>query len=156
MDIFNSVFCPDSVLNEQFAQQIFAAAPEQGIIIMIMDKESNVWLRNYEEYDRLNIDQQLLKELCARIDDGDEPVVTAANNYSIIAAQLVTEHNNYGYVFVILPQPGPQSSVINVSLGEMLLNQFSQIAKLIENKNHLSNVHNQQFGIYNSSEVALN
>ena len=133
MDIHESLLSPAFVLNEQIARQLFEVLPEQGPIILIMDRNGNTWPSDSEEFDKLNISESHIKEICTNINDGVEPVVTQVNDCSIIAAQLATERSNCGYIIITLPQYSPESTLINIALIETLLNQFNLIAKLIEN-----------------------
>ena len=156
MDIYESLPSPGFVLNEQIARQIFEVLPEQGPIMMIMDRGGNSWPSDSERFTKLNISESFLKELCVKIDDGVEPVVTQAEDCSIIAAQLATERSNCGYVFIALPQYSPESTLINITLIETLLNQFNLIAKLLEKNNRLYEVQMQNSRERIHSEIVLN
>ena len=156
MDIHESLLSPAFVLNEQIARQLFEVLPEQGPIILIMDRNGNTWPSDSEEFDKLNISESHIKEICTNINDGVEPVVTQVNDCSIIAAQLATERSNCGYIIITLPQYSPESTLINIVLIETLLNQFNLIAKLIENNSLLyeSQLKNYRDRIH--SEIAFN
>ena len=97
-----------------------------------------------------------MKELCAKIDDGVEPVVTQADDCSIIAAQLATERSNCGYVIIALPQYSPESTLINIDLIEMLLSQFGLLAKLIEKNNLLYEVQMKQYRLCTQNGATSN
>jgi hypothetical protein len=156
MDIHKSLSSPVFMLNEQIARQVFDVLPEQGPIMLIMDRDGNSWPSNSEEFDKLKISESFLKELCTKIDDGAEPVVTQVNDCSIIAAQLATERSNCGYVIIALPKYSPESTLINIELIEMLLNQIDLIAKLIEKNNLLYEVQMKQYRLCSQSEIASN
>ena len=156
MNLHESVSSPGFVLNEQIARQVFEVLPEQGPILLIMDKDGHSWPSNSDEYTKLNISEQFLKELCAKIDDGAEPVVTQINDCSIVAAQLATERSNCGYVIIALPRYGPESTLINIDLIEMLLSQISLIAKLIEKNHLLYEVQMKHYRMCSQSEIASN
>jgi hypothetical protein len=155
MDMYKSLSSPGFMLIEQIARQIFEVLPEGGATIVIMDREGNNWPSDPEEFAKLNISESFLKELCAKIDDGAEPVVTSADDCSVIAAQLATERSNCGYVVIALPQYSPESILINIDLIEMLLNQIGLIAQLIEN-NLLYEVQMKHYRVCGQSEIALN
>jgi len=137
MNMYESLSSPSFMLNEQIARQVFEVLPDRGPLVLIMDKRGNSWPSDSEEFTKLNISESFLKELCAKIDDGAEPVVTQAENCSIIAAELATEQNDCGYVIVALPNYSPESTLVNIDLIETLLSQFSLIARLIEKNNRL-------------------
>jgi len=156
MGMYESLSSPGFMLNEQVARQVFEILPERGPIMLIMDRNGNSWPSDSGEFTKLNINESFLKELCAKIDDGAEPVLTQAKDCSVIAAQLATERSNCGYVIILLPQYGPESTLINIDLIEMLLNQTGLIAKLIEKNNLLYEVQMKQHQLRNKSEIALN
>jgi hypothetical protein len=156
MDIYDSLFPPGCVLNEQIARQIFDILPERGPIVVIMDGDGHCWPSDSEKFSKLNVGEPFLRELCAKIDDGDEPVVTQANDCSVIAAQLVTERTKCGYVVVALPQYSPESTLANIDLIEILLNQIGLIARLIEKNNLLYELQMRQFSAYNQGETPSN
>ena len=156
MDMYDPLSSQSSVLNEQIARQIFDILPEQGPIIVIIDRDGNCWPSNTENFSKLNIGESFLKELCAKIDDGAEPVITGANDCSIIAAQLATEQSNCGYVIIALPQYSPESTLINIDLIEILLNQINLIAKLTEKNNLLYELQTKHYGVHAQSEATSN
>ena len=156
MNLHESLSSSGFILNEQIARQVFEVLPEQGPIMLIMDSDGHSWPSDSDEYAKLNISEQFLKELCAKIDDGAEPVVTQINDCGIVAGQLATERSNCGYVIIALPQYSPESTLINIDLIEMLLSQLSLIAKLIEKNNILYEVQMKHYRMCSQSEIASN
>ncbi|MHC4570638.1 MAG: hypothetical protein ACYS0C_00990 [Planctomycetota bacterium] len=156
MDMYDSLFSPNCGLNEEIAQQIFDILPEEGPMMVIMDRDGNHWPSNTEKFSSLNISESFLRELCAKIDDGVEPVITQADDFSMIATQLATERTNCGYVIIALPQYSPESTLININLIETLLNQTGLIAKLIEKNNLLHELQTKQFSLHGQCEIATN
>jgi len=167
MDNYESLLSPAFVLNEQIARQIFEVLPEQGPIVLIMDKFGPpsgglnkaafaAWTSDPEEFARLNIGESHLKEICAKIDDGDEPVITQVNDCSIIAAQLETASSNCGYIIITLPQYSPESTLSNINLIETLLHQFNLIARLLEQNNLLYEAKRQNHPERLQNRISLN
>jgi hypothetical protein len=156
MDINKSVYSPAFTLTEQIVHQIYEVLPERGPLVVIMDANGNSLPSNPEEFAKLNINESFLKEMCVAIDDGIEPVITSSNDFSIIAGQLATEESNYGYVFIVLTQSDPESTLLNIDLIEMLLNQIGLIAKLIEKNNLHYEVQLKHYRICGQGETALN
>jgi hypothetical protein len=156
MDIYESLFSPSCVLNEQIARQVFEVLSEGGPVIVMVDREGHFWPSDSESFSKLNIGESFFRELAARIDDGAEPVVTQVEDCSIIAAQLATERTNCGYVIIALPQYSPESTLANIDLIEILLNQINVIAKLIEKNNLLYELQMKQFSAYEQSETGSN
>jgi hypothetical protein len=156
MDTSNSLLSPVAALNEQIARQIFDLLPERGPIMIIMDREGHCWPSDSEHFSQLNFSKTFLKELCSKVDDGTEPIVTQVNDCSIVAAQLATEQSNCGYVLLAMPQYNPESTLVNIDLVEIVLSQTSLIAKLIEKNNLLYELQMKQFSVYSSSETPSN
>ncbi len=156
MDIHNSLLSPVAVLNEQIARQVFELLPERGPVMIIMDRDGNCWPSDSEQFSKLNISKEFLKELCDKVDDGAEPIVTQANDCSVVAAQLATEQTNCGYVFLAIPQYSPESALVNIDLVEIVLSQVSLIAKLIEKNNLLYELQMKQFSVYSGGETPSN
>ncbi|MHC4243728.1 MAG: hypothetical protein ACYSU4_15085 [Planctomycetota bacterium] len=156
MDIYKSLSSHGFTLTEQIAQQIFEVLPERGPLIVIIDTNGNSQPSDPEEFAKLNISESFLKDVCVTIDDGAEPVITNSNDCSIIAGQLATDESNYGYVFVVLPQHNPESTLLNIDLIEMLLNQIGLIARLIEKNNLHYEVQMKHYRVCGQSETALN
>ena len=156
MEINKSLYHPVSTLTEGIACKIFEVLPEGGPLVIIMDTNGNSRPSDPEEFSRLNISESFLKEICISIDDGVEPVITHTNDCSIIAGQLATEENNYGYIFVILPKDNSELTLLNIDLIEILLNQIGLIARLIEKSNLHYEVQMKHYHICGQSEAALN
>jgi hypothetical protein len=91
-----------------------------------------------------------------KIDDGDEPVITQADDCGIVAAELATEQTKCGYVIIILPGYNPESTLVNIDLIETLLNQTELTAKLIEKNNQLCELQRKQLSSYTQKETSSN
>ena len=156
MNLNESLSSSVFMLNEQVARQVFDALPDKGPILLIMDRDGNYWPSDSERFVKLDMSEPFLREICAKIDDGAEPVVTQINDCGIVAAQLATERRNCGYVFIALPQYSPESTLINIDLIEILLSQLNLIVKLIEKNNHLYEVQMKQFRVFGQSEIVSN
>jgi hypothetical protein len=156
MNLNESVSSGVFMLNEQVARQVFEVLPDRGPILVIMDRDGNYWPSDSEEYTKLDVSEEFLKELCAKIDDGAEPIITQINDCSIVAAQLATERSNCGYVIIALPQYSPESTLINIDLIEILLSQLNLIVKLIEKNNLFYEVQMKHYRLCGQSEIASN
>jgi len=156
MDMYDSLFSGECALNEQIARQVFDILPEHGPMMVIVDRDRNCWPSDSTKFSALNIDEAFLTDLCTKVDDGDEPLVTQVNDCSIIAAQLITERTNCGYVIIALPQYNPESTLVNINLLEVILNQTTLIAKLIEKNNLLYELQMKQLNGYGQGPPSSN
>jgi hypothetical protein len=144
------------VMNEQVAEQIFETIPQQGLVALIIDTYGKIWPSDSEYFQKLNIREDLLKEICRKIDDGQEPVVTHENNCGVVASQLSTDKNNCGYIIIVLPQYTPESIMADINLIEVLLNQFNLIASLIENNNRFFELQANRYKADSFDIITLN
>jgi hypothetical protein len=137
MDMFSSSYSQDSVLNEQIARQVFDLLPEDGPMMVIISKDGNCWPSDAEGFTKLGISDGYIKELCAKIDDGEEPIITNINDFSLVITGLATERSDCGYIMIVLPHYSPESTMANIGLIEIMLSQVGLIAHLIEQNNFL-------------------
>jgi hypothetical protein len=156
MDMYESLYSSSCALNEQIARQLFEVLPEQGPVVVIVDREGHLWPSDTERFSQLNVGESLLKKVCANIDDGAEPVVTQVGDSSVVAAELATDHTKCGYVVVVLQQYGPESTLANIDLVEMVLSQINLIAKLIEKNSRLYELQMRQWSVYGQVEAPIN
>ena len=156
MNTCESLSSSGFMLHEQIARQVFEILPEDGPLVMIMDTEGNNWPSNSDDFAKLNISESFFKRICAKIDDGAEPVVAQTDDCTVVGAQLATDRSNCGYAIIALPQYTPESTLANIDLIEMLLNQLGLIAKLIEKNNLLYEVQMKHYHVCARSEIASN
>lgn len=133
----NESIYPSNLLNEQVARHLFEILPESGIVMVILDREGNCWPSNSEEFSKLQLDQSSLRQLCHKIDDGQEPIISQLEQCSIVGSQLATSKINCGYIIIALPLYTPETTLINLEMIEILLNQVNLIARLLEKNNML-------------------
>lgn len=157
MDTGDWLVSPNCTLDEQIAGEVFDILPERGpIIMMIMDKEGHRWVSDPERFSKLSVRDAFWSKLCARIDDGTEPVITQADDCGIVAAEIATEQTKCGYVIIILPRYNPEATLTNIDLIETLLNQSCLTAKLIERNNQLCELARKQLSSYTQREISSN
>jgi hypothetical protein len=137
MNMYNSLFSPIAMLNEQVARHVFETIFEQGPLVVIKDADGNCWPSNSQKFESLNLSKQWLTHFCSKINDGVEPLVSHIQNHGIVGSQLVGDHTKCGYILMAMEEPGPESMLAKMELVEMILNQFNLIAKLIEKCNSL-------------------
>ena len=159
----SAVYTQDCVLNEQIARQVFDILPEDGPLVVIVSRtlrgESlSYWPSDTTRFTNLGFTDGFLKDLCAKLDDGDEPIITQINDFSIVGTALVTERTNCGYIIMALPHYSPESTLANLGLIEILLSQVGLIAHLIEQNNLLYERNMKQFAscIHANSDTMLN
>ncbi len=156
MDIYEPALSPGYLLNEQVARHVFENLHSDGPVMIITDKDSHCWPSDSEKFSKLNLTEDFLRQICARINDGVEPVITKKDNCDIFAAQLATEKINCGYVILALPRAESDTDMANSDLAEMLLSQVNLIARLIEKNNLLYELQAKHLSMYTQTKSATN
>jgi hypothetical protein len=156
MDMYDSLFSESCVLNEQIARLVFEVLSDDGPLVVILDCDGHCWPSDSERFGKLGISELFLRDLVAKIDDGTEPVVTTVDDCGIVAMQLATERTNCGYVMIVLPQYSPESTLANIGLIELALNQMRLIARLIEKNSQLYELQMKHFDAYGKPGASFN
>jgi hypothetical protein len=159
----SSVDTQECVLNEQIARQVFDILPEDGPLVIIVSnilkgEQVHYWPSDTARFTNLGLTDGFLKDLCSKLDDGVEPIITQLDDFSIVATALVTERTNCGYIIMALPHYNPESTLANIGLVEILLSQVGLIAHLIEQNNLLYEHNMKQFAscVGRNSNTMLN
>ncbi|MHC4640990.1 MAG: hypothetical protein ACYS32_05045 [Planctomycetota bacterium] len=154
MDTYESHLSRSSELNEQIAREIFDILPDDAPVVIIIGRDGNRWFSDSAKFSNLDISESFLKEVCAKIDDGTEPVITQMNEIGVVAAQLAMEETHCGYVVMALPQYNIESTMINFGLIEMSLNQIGLIAKLMGENEQADELKMKQLSMYSQFDTA--
>ena len=137
MDIYDSLFSSNHVLNEQIARELFAIMPEQGVFAAIADDRGNFWPSDEGKFRQILSDRASLDHMFSRVDDGQEPVIGQIMDFGVAVSQLATERLHCGYLVLAFEKSTYQSTLANINLIEMLVNQVTLIAQLIDKNNQL-------------------
>ena len=156
MGTCNTTLSASHILNEQTARQIFDVLPEEGVIVALLDRDGTRWTSDSDAFDRLGLDETMLADLRARVDDGVEPVVARLGDTSISMAQLSTEHTNCGYAMVVLPRGSGQAAISDVNLLEAYIAQIALVARLTERNRQLMKARMGYYGSAGSQESPMN
>jgi len=157
MDACDAMLSAVYRLNEQIARQVFEALPEGGLVVAIMDGSGNCWPSDSEAFARLGLDDVLLGELRARVDDGADPVRAPAGEAMVTVTQLATEQTNCGYlVLAEPPRGGGAPTRTHQDLVEALLGQITLVARLIEQGSRMSETQMRCYSVYATGEAPAN
>lgn len=138
MNIFDSYSTPSHVLNAHIAKELFAVAPEQGVIVAISDENSGkFWSSNNFGFRQILADSRKLEQMFMRVDDGCDHVLAQISDYAVAVSQLSTKQTNCGYIVVALEKTDCQAALKQMELIELIISQANLIAGLIESNNSL-------------------
>jgi hypothetical protein len=144
MNIYDSLFSSSAMLNEQLARIIFEFTGPDGPFITILGPDELCRTNNESVFEQIFADKLFLGRICANIDDGNDPLVVPVDGYTIIAAQLIAEDVNCGYLIVALENSGRDDQLPHPGLVELLVNQFTAIAELAAKNNRLHHLQLKQ------------
>lgn len=156
MDMYDNLFSQGCLLNEQVARQIFEIFPDGGAVMVIVDRDGHYWPSDSAAFTKLNINETMISDICEKIDDGVEPLITQIDETSLISGQLITDRTNCGYVIIAMPKNSPETAMANIDLLEIVLNQVNLIAKLIEKNNLLYELQLKHQNTLCAATVGLN
>ncbi|MBN2132908.1 MAG: hypothetical protein JW741_25640 [Sedimentisphaerales bacterium] len=155
MDTYDAMFSASYVLNERIARQVFEVLPERAPVVAIIDRQGNCWPSDSEAFARVNLDEAVLHDLRAKVDDGVDPAVVQLGDVSVTAMQLATEQTNCGYVVIALSRSDPKAPA-EADLLETLLSQITLVARLIEAHSLLTQARTEPYSAYRASASLVN
>jgi hypothetical protein len=151
MDIYETLFSSAMILNEQIARELFAETPETGPILTILDTHGNHWSADEIVFEQVFQKSGQLEQICRRIDDSGQPVISMIDDWALIASELNVKTQNCGYIFLFLPDYSPEMTMQSLSLVELLFDQIETIAALISKNNKL---HTEKLKTLSSKQVS--
>jgi hypothetical protein len=130
---------PNWMLN-QICRRLTDLLPEDGASFAILDDQGQIWPTDEAALTRVFGDKrEMPEELRCRLADGYDPIVGQFNGHTVVATQLTTEGFGCGSLMLLLPGYTRQTTLANFGLIELIMNQATLIAELIDQNNELSN-----------------
>ncbi len=156
MDAYDEMFSGGFALNEQIAQQLFDALPDDGLVVAVVDGSGHYWANDPDAFSRLNLVETLLNDLQAQVDDGLEPATTQVGDTMVVVGELRTESTHCGYVVLGIPGATGDTNESRFDLIDALLGQISLVARLTERYRQLSDMQMKCFSAYGTSHAPVN
>jgi len=136
----------------KIAQTVFDSFDNTDIVLAILNHNGTYVANKLDIFEQVFSDSRLLDELCRRVDDGQEPLISQVDGFLVAASGLSNGLKNIGYAIMLLPAdstsspqadsfksvdstPSAQLRTGLLTAGdfiEIILEQFSTIAGLIE------------------------
>jgi hypothetical protein len=126
----------DMIIN-RIASMVFDSFEGTDLIVAILGRSCSYVANKLDIFESVFSDQRILSELCRRIDDGQEPLIAHIDGYLIAASALTFGFDNIGYVVILLPDEAPEKSLECLDFVEIILNQCSLIAGLVNRNQQL-------------------
>ena len=123
----------DNETQEQLVKNLESCLPEDGMDLILIDRNQVSWTSKSETYDRLvEPEPSLIGQMISRINDGDEPAITRVDDGFLLGTHLWTPDFDYGYALIMLWHVNPESLSQSWPVIEMVLNQMRCVAGLTQ------------------------
>jgi hypothetical protein len=132
MNIFDAISTSNDLVTGHIASNIFSVLPEDGLALAIIDRNGHRYTSEPEALAARGVTDEVVRDLCTRIDDGYEPIITKAGETTIIGTHLATDRCNYGYVVLMLKDCCPSTAMGSISLIETVLGLMNLVARITE------------------------
>jgi hypothetical protein len=132
MNLFDAISTSNDLVTGHIASNIFSVLPEDGPGLVIIDRNGHRYTSEPTVLAGAGISEEMLRDMCSRVDDGFEPIITKAGEATLIGTHLATEQYNYGYAIMLLKDYCPVAAMANINLIEVILAQMSLVARLTE------------------------
>jgi len=143
-------------LNEQIARRVFEGLPEDGLVLAIMDGDGNCWPSDAEAFSRLGLDETLLTELRARVDDGADAARILVGEAMVTVTQLATDRTNCGYLVLAEPLRGGEPTRTSQDLVETLFGQIALVGQLLERQSQADDDRMSSYRLYGACDTPTN
>ena len=115
----------------QTAKLVFESFESTDITFALISKHGSCTANKPDIFVKIFNRRNLLEAVCARIDDGDEPVMICVDDSLVVASGLSTGGDS-GYIIMILPGYSPEKAAECTEFIEVILNQISLLAQQVE------------------------
>lgn len=156
MDVYDTMLSAGCALNDEIAAEVFDTLSESGSVLSLMDRSGNCRSSNPEKMAAMGLEQDLLEDLWAKVDDGVEPAMVQVGDTTLMAIQLATDQTNCGYLVLAVPRGKAEWTQISYDLAEALFVQITVVARLIEKGRLLNEMHAKCYGVYGTAEAPAN
>jgi hypothetical protein len=128
----------NEVVIEQTAQMMFANIGCSDIVLAVLGRDGSCTSSKPEVFAKVFANQGLIRDLCSKIDDGCEHLISRIDDCLIIGSSLSSGANSIGYVIMLLPGYSPEKSFEYLDFIEIIMEQFSLLAGVVEQNRHLA------------------
>ena len=113
----------------KIARTVFDSFQNSDIILTILDRTGSYVSNKVEVFEQVFSSQELLDNLCGRIDDGCEPLISQIGDYAVAAMGLSANGSFGGYVVMLLPGCNLEKAIGCTDFIEIILSQVTLLAE---------------------------
>ncbi len=114
---------------KKIARTVFDSFQNSDIILTILDRGGSYVSNKVEVFEQVFSRQELLANLCGRIDDGCEPLIAQIGDYSVAATGFSANGSFGGYAVMLLPGCNLEKAVGCTDFIEIILSQIALLAE---------------------------
>ncbi len=156
METCDAVFSASFKLNEGIAGQVFEVLPDNSPLVVIMDRDGHCWPSDSDAFGRLNLDETLLSDLRAQVDDGAEPATAQAGDVGLVMVQLATERTNCGYLLLAACRGGSEPAPASLDGIDVIVALITLVARLVEKEGLLTEAQAKWYSLYGIAAAPAN
>ena len=128
----------------KIAHTVFDSFANTDIVLAVLNHNGSYVANKLDVFEQVFAERALLEELCRKVDDGQEPLISQIDGFLVAASSLSNGFKRVGYSIMLLPA----ESFKSFDLIEIILEQFSQIARLIEQNQQLRDFHGTEKTVF--------
>jgi len=137
-NLYKDLFDVSGLLAEQVGRYLLEMVGPEGPALVVVTPNRRVQTRHPGRVGvLLSENERLVGDLCARLDDGEDPLVVKVEGGCIAACQLASERAHCGYLLIFLEGYTLETAGANMRLVELIVAQAGLICELVEKNNHL-------------------
>jgi hypothetical protein len=130
MSIFDPLFASNGEgFIATFAAELFESFACDSMVVAIADRNGNCWSSDAEAFCRMGLAGESLRQICGRVNDGAEPVISIVGNWGLVVAALSCGERNIGYAIIALEQHSPEQVLAKLDLIESVIGLINLNAK---------------------------
>lgn len=140
-ELYKSLISGSDTLIGQLENHFFGMTESDGPVLIFVNSQRKFSANHPGKTSFLHEKPDILKDICGRIDDGDDPCVYRVEAGCLVGTQLATEYADYGYLLVFMSGYQKDTMQANMDLFELILAQTQLICHLLEKNNRLHHTH---------------
>ncbi len=110
---------------DRIARTVLESFEETEIVVAIVDREGCYVSNQTDVFETVFSDPRMLDEICRKIDDGCEPVITQMDGFLAAGASI----NDVGYSILLVPNYSADKAAAYYDFIEIVLSQIGVLSE---------------------------
>ncbi|MFC1765931.1 hypothetical protein ACFL6U_28120 [Planctomycetota bacterium] len=138
MIVCDSVSAPVSEHADSMISTLLESVPEDGAYLLLKDAQGTTWHGTPVQWPDPCLTQEEWQILTERLHDGEDMVVVAISDGTLVLTELKIPLADCFYAMVVLPKRSVDHVFQNFDLVQIVLGQLSLISHCLGGSTHLS------------------